>query len=174
MSAQTLYEITDSILEIERILETLDEDTEGCRAGIEEYLQSITEGELSEKLEGYVKFMRSLEAQEQMFKAEAEVFAKAATVRRNKRETLKSRLQWFLESTGRESAKAGLFTVALQANGGIAPLLRPENPDYDDLRERGCLEEVPCESAIRDQLMDGEIVPGYSLGERGKHVRIKA
>ena len=79
-----------------------------------------------------------------------------------------------LEGAGLEKLKTALFTVAIQKNGGVAPLNLCVDLDPKTLPER--FQKIIVEadsSAIREALESGEKLEFAELGERGTSLRIR-
>ena len=157
----SLYEMTDTIIDLER---AADEGDEGVEKHLGEYLGEL----LPAKVENYAKFMRELQLQAEAFKAEE----KRIKERRQAMESVRSRMmQTLQESMERLECRellAGTFKVKLC-----------DSPASVDMMDEGA---IPSEyqvvtvkfdrAAIKTALKKGKQVPGAAL-RHGKHVRIR-
>lgn len=150
------------------------EDAEAFDAALSEL-----QGNIEEKAENIAALVRSLEAETEAHRTEAKRHAEIAQARQNRTDRLKDYLKTNLEGAGLTRVKAGLFSVAIQANGGrpvvrIAPdaelpeaftvlvpeVVTPEHrePDYAAL--------------VAAWEVKQELPAGVEIG-RGTHLRIR-
>lgn len=169
---KTLFDLTGTILELDALLESQDPDTEACKEGIAQYLKSIEDGELSDKLEGYCRLVKSYEAEARALQEEAQRYSAAATVRLNKSNRLKERLYDFMTTTGRTEAKAGLMRVVIQKNGGNQPMQCETDPGKVP-EEFVLVHKSVDKKAVYDKLLAGETFDFAQLLPRGQHLQIK-
>lgn len=152
----TLYDLTTEMLELSDLLTSGDIDDQ-TYADTLESLQFDTEA----KLEGYAKLIRSMEAEAEAYKAEAERFTAKRKARENAAARLKERIAFHLSSTGQTAAKAGLFSWTLRTSKAVAITDESALP-------LSCLRHKvePDKTAIRERLDAGELVPGACIEER--------
>lgn len=172
----TLFQIGDDLLALNALCEELPggELSPEAEAAFDAWAKSIADDEAN-KLESYCGLVKTLEGEIAVAKAEAEQFAMKARTRENRVKWLKQRMLDYLTGTGRTKAvtTAGR-TVAVQANGGNAPLwidptIAPEAAPviYQKIRVEFATD------SIRADLEDG-IGPNWArLDPRGNHLRIK-
>lgn len=115
-----LYELTDEYRRLQAALleweGVEDEETrEVVEATLTPLLEAVADG-LAEKSDGYVAIMRELDAEAEMFRAEADRMTRKAQTRTNALNRLKARLQEAMEQLGLDRIDGPLFTVRLQAS----------------------------------------------------------
>lgn len=159
----TLFEIVDDMQELYEMATDPEVDPEV----FQDTLEGL-KGMLEVKACGYVNVIKQLDMEAKQAKEVAKMFSDKAKVRENNIKRMKDVLKMAMESTDQETMAAGAFTIKLQKNGGLQPLVIdgevPQNmtkvivePDGDKIRE--FLKDNKCEWA--------------HLEERGKHVVIK-
>lgn len=177
----SLYSLTSDILELEKAIDDLQADADLSEA-VRGYLDGIQDGELSAKLENYVKYERALRAEAEMFAKEAAELVKMQKQREIRAESLRKGLHEFFARTGRTEAKAGLFTLKRIGNGGKRPMHNPEVIDYGTLEKLGfakLVHQCPMwevdKIAIYNKLDEGteQEIAGFKLGERGWRVEVR-
>lgn len=162
-----LYELTESMLAVQDLLESdeFDEQT------IADTLDAV-EGAYEYKMENCCKVIKNLEADIEALKAEA----KRLTDKRRRLETniesLKSRMFDSMKVTGKTKIKGSVFTLAIQKNGGKAPVVL--DVDVEELPDElvRVKEEADIE-AIRDYLENNPECKYAHIGDRGESLRIK-
>lgn len=165
-----LYEITGDLLALQEMLEDGVDDQ-----ALLDTLEAV-QGEYEIKLESYCKVIKNLEADRDAKKSEAKRLTDSAKTLDNNIERLKKAMFDSMKSTGTDKVKGQLFTVAIQKNGGKAPIIYDKDnknitanlPD-----ELVNIVETPNLDAIRPLLEAGKFVDGFTLGERGESLRIK-
>ena len=165
-----LYELTSDLLVLQEMLEdTVDDQV------LLDTLDAV-QGEYEVKLEAYCKVIKNLEADVEALKKEAKKLTEKAKVLENNRDRLKKAMFDSMKATKTAKVKGTLFTVAIQRNGGVAPI----NYDKDNKKitanlpdELVNIVETPNLEAIRELLEAGKAVEGFTLGERGESLRIK-
>ncbi len=80
------------------------------------------EGEIEVKAEGYAKVIKQLEADQAALDAEAARLKDKSKTIENKIKRVKERLKESMEATGKMKLQAGIFTFAVQKNGGKVPV----------------------------------------------------
>ena len=157
----SLYDLTQDFKQVQSLI---DEGGEG----LQDTLDSINLA-IEDKLENIGKVIRNLDGEMEMLKNEETRLAD----KRKALEANKNRLRMYVEDqlaiTGKDKAKAGLFTFAMQNN---APSLKvvdenkipkdyfiPSDPKLD-------------KTAIKNAIKDGDDIPGAEL-VRGRSLRIR-
>ena len=113
----TLYELTGEYLALSDMLmdDEVDEQT------VIDTLEGV-KGEIEIKAEGYVKVLRSIEAQAETYAKETEAFAKKATTAKNRADSLKKALFNAMTAMDIPEIKTDLFKLKIVGNGGMQPL----------------------------------------------------
>lgn len=159
----TLFDITEDF----RALYELATDPECDEEVFEGTLEGLM-GELEVKSCGYANVMKQLDMEAKQAKEVSKMFADKAKVRENHIKRMKEALQNAMEVAGTDSLAAGAFTIKLQKNGGLQPLIItgevPQNMTKVIVE--------PDNEKIREFLKDNEVEWAH-LEERGKHVVIK-
>jgi len=164
----TLYELTDTYAAAQDLLAAGDLDP-AQEAELEKCLTGILDRLLPEKVEGYCRIVRNLEAAEEALKVEAERLTLRKRALANRAAGLKERLRLALVAVGREKIDAGTFTVGRQASPpavaiaeGVAlpdEFLIPQAPTVD-------------KRALLAALKEGRKVDGCEI-TRGESLRIR-
>ena len=129
------------------------------------------QGEYEAKLEAYCKVVKNLEADMEALKAEAKRLSDKAKVLENNRDRLKKAMFDSMKATDIPKVKAGVFTVAIQKNGGKLPVIVDVDTAYLP-KELVKVVETPDLEAIGKMLEQGESMLAH-FGERGESLRIK-
>lgn len=166
MSALPLYKITEHMTNVLEALEVT-EDGEARNMLLQAFEE--LEGTAETKLERIAALIRTSDAEAKVRRGEAKFHTDAAKIAENRSARLKKLIEGYLESIGSDSHKAGMFTVAMQANGGNPPV---EIVDESLLGDAYVI-RTPDKTAILDDLKAGIEVPGATLGERGRSLRIR-
>lgn len=152
----TLYELTTEMLELSDLL-TSGEIDDQTYADTLESLRFDTE----QKLEGYAKLIRSLEAEAEAYKTEADRFYAKRKARENAAARIKERIAFHLASTGQTAAKAGLFSWSLRMAKAVS--ITDESALPVELFR---VKTEPDKTKIRELLDAGEVVPGACIEDR--------
>ena len=162
----TLFEIVGDMRELYEMATDPDIDPEV----FQDTLEGLT-GMLEVKACGYVNVIKQLDMEAKQAKEVAQMFTDKAKVRENNIKRMKEVLKMAMNATDQKSMAAGAFTIKLQKNGGLQPLVIdgevPQNmtkvvvePDTNLIREYLAGEEdQKCEWA--------------HLEPRGEHIVIK-
>ena len=159
----TLLEIVDDMKELYEMATDPEVDPEV----FQDTLEGL-KGMLEVKACGYVNVIKQLDMEAKQAKEVAQMFTDKAKVRENNIKRMKDVLKMAMDSTEQKSMAAGIFTIKLQKNGGLQPLVSdgevPQNmtkvivePDGNKIRE--FLKDNTCEWA--------------HLEPRGEHIVIK-
>lgn len=159
----TLYELKNEYLEVLNMVDEVDIET------LTGTLEAI-EGEIEVKADGYVKLIKQLDAEARAFEAEAKLFEAKQKSRENLKANLIKRMYDAMNATGLTEIPNDLFTIKIQRNGGVAPLMFVEGKDVPE--EYQIIKTEANNAKIREALKNGELDFAY-LGERGTHLVIK-
>ncbi len=136
-----------------------------------EQLDCVTE-QIEHKAEAYCKLIKEMEAQGEARKAEAARMRALADTDLKAAKALKSRMLWFLETSGKRKIEAGKFRISVCKNSGPQPI----DVDEDRVPPPYLIETVvqTVDTArIREELAQGEDLAFARIMERGTHIRIK-
>lgn len=171
-----LYELTQAQRDLEeKILGTMDEETGEIPANEELDAQAEALGlAIDAKIDGIARMVRNWTSDVESWKAEEKRFADKRRASENRIKHIKLYAKACLEGAGLEKLKTTLFTVAIQKNGGVAPMNLCVDLDPKTLPERFQKITVEANSpAIREALESGEKLEFAELGERGTSLRIR-
>jgi len=157
----TLYELSATANELYALLqaEEIDEQT------FNDTLEAIGTGE---KIESYCKVIKQLQGDAEMFKGEIERMTARKKAAENGVERMKAALLMFLQQSGQDKVKAGLFAVSTATSQAVQITNEAAIPC------KYLVEQPPKidKAGIRKALKDGEHVEGAELIEN-TGVRIK-
>ena len=126
------------------------------------------QGELTEKADNIVKYIRNLSAEADALKAEEAALYKKRKAAENKAERLKAYLAAQMTLCGLKELKAGLFKLRFQPTAPAISII-----DESVVPEKFHRVKVEIDKlAIRDALKNGEEVPGIKI-ERGETLVIR-
>lgn len=164
-----LYELTADLLALQSMMEDSVDDEQVLIDTLE-----AVQGEYEIKMENYCKVIKNLEADMDALKNEAKRLTDKRKVLENNIERLKKAMFDSMKAVGTDKVKGQLFTVAIQKNGGVVPVVAAPDMDTSELPdELVIVTEKPNLEVIREWLETGKKVDGFSLGERGESLRIK-
>ncbi len=175
-----LFDITQDLVQLNDLLDDIEGDT--SRWGeMEPAITAWMDGlavEEDTKLDSYVHLVKQLEMEAAAAKAEAEQYAMKARTRENRAKWLKERLKLHLEATGRTKVETrAKRVIAIQKNGGKAPLVLDANVELDVLAlSRPALVKTTLSlntEAVREALEEGEKLDFAFLSPVGTHLRIR-
>ena len=161
--SQTLFEIVDDYQNLYELATDPDTDPEVFNDTLE-----AIKGALEVKSSGYVNVIKQLEMEAKQADEVSEMFKAKAEVRKNNIKRMKEMLKSALEATNQESLPAGAYTIKLQKNGGVQPLVI----DGDVPQNMTKVIVEPDNAKIREYLKDHSCEWAH-LEERGKHIVIK-
>ena len=161
--SQTLFEIVDDYQNLYELATDPDTDPEVFNDTLE-----AIKGALEVKSSGYVNVIKQLEMEAKQADEVSEMFKTKAEVRKNNIKRMKEMLKSALEATNQESLTAGAYTIKLQKNGGVQPLVI----DGDVPQNMMKVIVEPDNAKIREYLKDHSCEWAH-LEERGKHIVIK-
>ena len=156
-----LYEMTVAASELYDLLTNgeIDEQT------FEDTLSAMG---TEEKLEGYCKIIRQLEADAEMLKAEKDRIEKKKKTVDNSIDRMKKAIIAFLKVQGTDTATAGTFSVALSTSKAVNIVDEKKVPKKYFIKQDPKLDK----KTIRDLLLKGEAVKGCEL-QINEGVRIR-
>ncbi len=160
-----LYEISEEML---AILEDVDVETGEMTEEQVTALQRL-EGKFEAKAENVAKYIRNIEGEAEVFRAEAERLARKARTRKNTSARLKLYLLDNMRVAGVTKIKGKVLSVAVQ-----------KSPASVSINDEGLVpreywhQPAPTidKARVRDALKNGEHVPGAVL-VASEHVRIR-
>jgi len=170
---KTLYQISDDIRDLERVLTDMEGDITGVEEIIDDWLLANQE-QLSIKLDGYCALVRELEGRAAFRKEEATRLTALVKTDINAIDKLKWRLKIFFQMHQYDVVQTDRFRVKLATNGGVLPLIVKCEPE--DLPTKYKTRQVtfkPDQFAIREDLDKGVPLKFAELGQRGQSIRIK-
>lgn len=174
----TLFEIDQELTGLEQFLTQLGgeiTDDEAFEAAIDAELARI-KGNLADKLEGYCWLIKEFEARATARKAEAARLSQMAALDEKNVERLKSRLKVFFDAHQITKQETASFKIAIQKNGGAAPLTVPPEWESDPASAPEAYQRRVIQLdkfTIRAGIEAGEVIEGCAIGERGAHLRIR-
>lgn len=164
-----LYELTADLLALQSMMEESVDDEQVLMDTLE-----AVQGEYEFKLESCCKVIKNLEADMDALKNEAKRLTDKRKTLENNIERLKKAMFDSMKAVGKDKVKGQLFTVAIQKNGGVIPVVTAPDVDTSKLPDQLVIvTEKPNLEAIRELLEAGKKVEGFELGERGESLRIK-
>ena len=161
----TIYDITDEF----RALYDMGSDPECDEEVFQGTLEALV-GELEVKGSGYVSVIKQLEMEAKQADEVAKAFMEKKKVRENHIKRMKETLLTAMEIAKVEKLDAGNFTIKVQKNGGVEPLVIDRPEDVPDSMTKVIVEID--RDKIRDFLKENDCDWAH-LGNRGKHIVIK-
>lgn len=162
----SLYEVTGNILALQELLENPLDDEDILKDTLE-----AVQGEYEQKIESYCKVIRNIETDIEAFKVEAKRLTEKAKMLENNRDRLKKAMFDSMKATNTTKVKSGVFTVAIQKNGGKLPVIVDVETAYLP-KELVKVVESPDLEAIA-KLIDSGNTQYAHYGQRGESLRIK-
>mgnify|MGYP002524452421 CR=1 FL=1 len=160
----TLFEIVNEFEELYELATDPEVDSEVW----ETTLEALT-GELEVKSAGYVNVIKQLEMEAKQAKEISKQFADKQKTRENHIKQMKEALLYAMQNTGMDKVEAGNFTIKIQNNGGVQPLVI--DGAVPDSYNKLIIE--PDNDLIRKTLEEGKELDFAHLEPRGKHIVIK-
>ena len=170
-----LYELTSDESSLIELLDSFsaDEDRETYEA-IEEQLK-FTRDDIEHRVDRITKMISELKALAEARKSESERLAISARVHFNKAERLKNYLQYCFERDGTEQVSTKTHTAKMQRTGGTPPLHIDESKLPPRYFETHMTTKVNRQKIWNDlkSAPDGTVIPGVTIGDNGRRLRIK-
>ena len=162
-----IYQSTGDLITLQDMLES----GEYTEEELAELVDTIG-GEYTDKMEAYCRVVRNLEAKKTAHKNEATYHSDKAKTIDGSITRLKDAMFNSMKASGVNKVEGELFTVAIQKNGGKAPIVLDveveELPDeLVKVKESADLE------AIRQYIEETGDITYAHIGERGESLRIK-
>ena len=159
----SLYEIAGMYRQILEMEPETDDEFGAMMTALDE-----VQGELSEKADNIVRYMRNLNAEAEALKAEETALYKKRKAVENKAERLKAYLAAQMTLCGLKELKAGLFKLRFQPTAPAISIV-----DESAVPEKFHRVKIEIDKlAIREALKAGEEVPGIEV-QRGETLVIK-
>jgi len=170
----TLLDIHEQLTGLDELLDqTGGELTPDVEAEISLWLDSLAI-QLNEKTDAYVGLMRNLELTASALKAEQDRLAMRIKAKVRAIDSLRWRLDQFMQLQAIKTIDTGRFRVTRAANGGKAPLVFDTPPEHLPDEFVRIVRQTDGE-ALRAALDAGDPVAGEHAhyGERGTHLVIR-
>ena len=172
--SQTLFEITDNIRALDKLLEANDGvvDDEIGKQIIEVLVNA--EGKFADKADNYATLIKEYEGRVTIRMEEADRIAHRAQVDSRAATAMKERLQLAMEMLNVRKMETSRFKLGIQKNGGKAPLIMDDDVMVNLLPDELCsVVRSVDKTAVRELIDAGETLPGFTIGERGESLRIR-
>lgn len=173
----TLYRISEEIDRLDEMMERTQGDdammTDEDRDAVTAFIDGL-KTEANIKADGYAKAIREMESRSKARRTEASVLSEMATADQRRADGLKRFLLQCMERIGERQLVGQTFTLAVQRDGGAAPV--EVFGDAEAMPERFVrVTKTPDRDAIRRALEQGDADAANfaTLGERGVSLRIR-
>jgi hypothetical protein len=174
---KSLFEISEELLALDNVLESLEGKDEDQVAEILKWFEQLATDTLEardRKLDNYAAFIADLEARAAIRKEEAKRLQQLAKIDENKAKRLREKLKVFFEQQNYTKLETPRYKFSLASSGGKIPLMFDDSYSPSDLPAQFTKSTIePDMDAIRAALESGETLPFASLGERSKQLRIR-
>jgi hypothetical protein len=173
----TLFQIADDAVALHDLLtecggELPDEQAE---AVIDQWLSETSQA-LDKKVNSYCWLIKEFEGRSEARELAAKHLMASAGADLNQAKRLKDRLKAFLEICGLKKLETEHFKLSIQANGGVLPLIVPQEWERDPASAPEAFHKIEVKldnAAIREAIRNDEETHGAQLGERGTQLRIR-
>lgn len=172
--SKRLLDLSADILSLETQLDDEELTDEQRQSLVDAWLEA--QGDVEAKLDNYAAWIESLDTLVEMRKYQSERMRRLAQSDENRAERARERLKLYFQRHDLTKFHTPRFTIALQKNGGKAPLLIPSEWDDDPANAPKAFQRptiVLDRVAIREAIRNGEDAYGASLGERGTSIRLR-
>ena len=163
-----LYDITESLMKLQLLLE----DPEVDQQLVEDTIKDYTE-ELEVKADGYARVIKNLEGNMDALDKEIKRLQAKKKTCQNGIDRLKTNLFDSMKELKKSKIQTELFTIAIQKNGGKAPVILDVKGTEELPDELVRIVEEPDLEAIRKQIEETGSCKYAHLGDRGESLRIK-
>lgn len=159
----TLYDLQGEYLRLYDL--ATDEEDEQA------FLDSLDclDAELEAKGNGYANVIKQLEMEAQECDRAIEAFQRKKEIRENHVKRMKEALIRAMDVAGKESIKAGEYTLKIANNGGLQPLKIDGDVPANYMR----IKYEPDNQLIRKAIAEGKELGFAHLEPRGRHITIK-
>ena len=178
---KTMYEITDDLIELNKLMDDIVDENGEPREPTEAELEIMrdwfrtSEAEFKEKFDNYCKFIKNLQieasvatAEKDAHKKEMDRLSKRSKAMENRAATVKNLLWWSMDKLGlsKEGFKTSLFSAKEQnTKGSIVELT---TYDYRKIPEEFLKQPELDKTAISQALKDGELIQKEGQENYGK------
>lgn len=159
----TLYDLQGEYLRLYEM--ATDEDDEQAFL---DTLESL-DAELEAKSNGYARIIKMLEMEAEECNKAIETFQKKKEIRENHVKRMKEALISAMDVIGKDTIKAGEYTLKVSNNGGQQPLKIDGEVPANYLR----IKYEPDNGLIRKAIAEGKELGFAHLEPRGRHITIK-
>lgn len=151
---KSLYRITSEQLKINELLEELEGE---LTPELEEALM-INEDNFLAKCEGYIESIAYFKAKAEAAKVRIEEMQRIKRVSENAEKRLKERMQWAMETLGRDKMEVGLHKISLRRTLAVNIISEAAVPN-EYVKVETSIDKVK----LKDALKTGAIIPGAEL-----------
>ncbi len=137
-----LYEIASNIAQLEELLDQMDEN-DATYDVVKSYLDSLVDVDLTQKVDNIVKFIKNIESDAEMYKAEKQRLDKLEKTTKKKAENLKNYLVEILNGLGydyknKKKIKTSIGNVGFKKNPPVLEILNIDrvSTKWDKPKER--------------------------------------
>jgi Gp157 protein len=127
--SKRLFDLSDEILSLEEQLDNEELTDEERQALVDQWLEA--QGDVEQKLDNYAAFIESLETYAEQRTYQAERLRRLAQADEDRAKRLREALKIYFRRHELTKFKTPRFTIALQKNGGKAPLIVPPSWDQE-------------------------------------------
>lgn len=170
MARRTLLDISDDVLALEELLESVGGDVSDPEvdAAVNGWLDEIG-SDLESKVDNYVALIAELKARSDIRREEAKRLKARAEIDSSNADFLKQRLVWAMQRMDRPIVETERYRVSVAKNGGLQPLEIAGDvpPEF-----RKIVSE-PDNHAIRTALLEGRELSFARLLPRGERLSIR-
>lgn len=151
---KSLYHITSEQLKINELLEELEGE---LTPELEEALM-INEDNFLAKSEGYIESIAYFKAKAEAAKVRIEEMQRIKRVSENAEKRLKERMQWAMETLGRDKMEVGLHKISLRRTLAVNIISEAAVPN-EYVKVETSIDKVK----LKEALKTGAIIPGAEL-----------
>jgi hypothetical protein len=178
---KTMYEITDDLIELNKLMDDIVDENGEPREPTEAELETMrdwfktSEAEFKEKFDNYCKFIKNLQieasvatAEKDAHKKEMDRLSKRSKAMENRAATVKNLLWWSMDKLGlsKEGFKTSLFSAKEQNTKGA--IVELTTYDYRKIPEEFLKQPELDRTAISQALKDGELIQKEGQENYGK------
>ena len=151
---KSLYHITSEQLKINELLEELEGE---LTPELEEALM-INEDNFLAKSEGYIESIAYFKAKAEAAKVRIEEMQRIKRISENAEKRLKERMQWAMETLGRDKMEVGLHIISLRRTLAVNIISEAAVPN-EYVKVETSIDKVK----LKEALKTGAIIPGAEL-----------
>lgn len=159
----TLYDLQGEYLRLYDMA-TDEEDEQAFLDSLE-----CLDAELEAKGNGYANVIKQLEMEAQECDRAIEAFQRKKEIRENHVKRMKEALIRAMDVIGKDTIKAGEYTLKIANNGGLQPLKIDGDVPANYMR----IKYEPDNQLIRKEIAEGKELGFAHLEPRGRHITIK-